>query len=122
MIKSASIISRDHNSILLDVDGSECAGCSGCASKTRKLIRVESDQLSARGEAVEISLGLSQFCFLLVSSLFLPLLGFVGGAVGAELANLSEVRGVGFSLLGLILGVLICRRLPYRQISIKEVM
>lgn len=70
---------------------------------------------------VEITLSLGDQFALLANSLLLPLLGFIIGGCICDNAQAGEMGTVFGAIVGLAVGVVMCRKQSYSRMKINEV-
>ena len=92
-----------------------CAGCSGCADRTRvvKLSQV-------RGDSAVIELSLAAQWRMLWNSWMKPLLATVIVALGSESCSLSEPLTVALALAAFLAGYLVCFAVPRNVLKVSE--
>ena len=99
-----------------------CLGCKQFCKKQVKFSLHKSFLPSDSASHIEFSINMNSQISLLLNSLILPLLGFVLGAVVAESLGYTEVQVILFSIIGLITGILLCRKISIYCLKIKEVL
>jgi hypothetical protein len=95
--------------------GVTCAGCSGCANRSRVVA------LSGiRGDSAAIELSLTAQWRMLWNSWMKPLFATVIAALGGESFGFSEPLIIGLALTGFLAGYLICVAVPRHALKVSE--
>ncbi|MFT5210852.1 MAG: hypothetical protein ACI9CE_002583 [Flavobacterium sp.] len=111
--------SSEHTNMIFETP---CLGCKQFCKKQIKLSLHKSFLPSSSASHIEFSINMNSQLSLLLNSLLLPLLGFVLGAVVAESLGSAEVQVILCSMIGLIIGILLCRKISISCLKIKEVL
>lgn len=92
-----------------------CSGCAGCRTVER-LVRIPG--VWEKQTELTLSMSTGDGIKLLIQSLVLPLFGFVSGALAASSLELGEPMVIGGALLGLMTGMVLCRKQSFNKIHI----
>ena len=111
------IISRQPDAVVVRVAGSECDGGCGCQCRKAATFRLP----PVGGRRVCISLRSVDRFVLLVNTLVMPLGGFIAGAIVAQWAHPGDVAAFAGAMVGLGIGLLICRGQSFERVVIEEV-
>lgn len=96
----------------------ERKGCASCARGCSEAVLVTLPPLTS--DVVALELSARDRLLAMVNSLFLPLAGFIAGAIVANVVTASEVHIIAGSLVGLAAGVAACRIQPFHKLKIIE--
>lgn len=108
------VVHRSPGEIRVQASG----GCYGCGSACH---RPRVYHLPAVvGSELVVQVAPARHFQIVLHSLLLPLIGFIGGAVLANMITLNDLAALCVSLLGLMVGVALCRTLPVDTLNIEE--
>lgn len=114
---AGEIIERRSDAVLVRVDANECDA--GCSCNCRKVTTISLPPV--RGRKLNISMRPGDQCVLLVNTLIIPLCGFVAGASLAQWISANDLLAFAGAILGLGIGVVVCRRHSFDRVVIEEV-
>lgn len=125
------IKNRDLSGLWVEFPRTSCNSCRNNCQQAQLIRLPERADICQAATHVEISMSGTNQLWLLLNSLMLPLIGFL---LGATLANqlclakewlteewLTELITVVFSLLGMAIGIIACRRFSVQRLTINEV-
>jgi positive regulator of sigma E activity len=118
VIKARVVENRD-GVALLQPEAAGCGGCQGCGVRLPRTFELPNRSEQA-GSVIALSMSPTNQLFVLLNTLWLPLLGFVLGVmIGSSLSS-SEIFQVFVGLAGLLAGLAGCRRLEFSRITASQ--